>query len=63
MTERSRSESGGPCVDGDDTVRYFYGTRVLSDWSPGGRVAWTYPDGSLAADGTVISVDPRAAWR
>jgi uncharacterized protein YndB with AHSA1/START domain/DNA-binding transcriptional ArsR family regulator len=44
-------------IDGDDTVRYYYGTRVASDWSPGSKLVYTYPDGSVAADGDVIAVD------
>ncbi len=45
-------------VDGDTTVRYFYGTRVASTWEPGAEVVYTYPDGSRAAEGTVLSVEP-----
>lgn len=45
-------------VDGDRTVQYFYGTRVESTWEPGAPVRYTYPDGTVAADGEVISIDP-----
>ena len=45
-------------TDGDDTVRYYYGTRVDSSWEPGARLVYTYPDGSVAADGSVIRADP-----
>ncbi len=45
-------------TDGDETVRYFYGTRVASEWTPGSRIAYTYPDGSVAADGEVLECDP-----
>ena len=45
-------------IDGDQTVQYFYGTRVDSTWEPGAEIRYTYPDGSVAADGTVISADP-----
>ena len=44
-------------VDGDLTVNYFYGTRVESDWEPGSTISYTYPDGSVAADGEVIAID------
>jgi DNA-binding transcriptional ArsR family regulator/uncharacterized protein YndB with AHSA1/START domain len=40
------------------TERYYYGTRVESDWSKGGRVVYAYPDGSVAADGEVLDIDP-----
>jgi uncharacterized protein YndB with AHSA1/START domain/DNA-binding transcriptional ArsR family regulator len=45
-------------VDGDETSRYFYGTRVTSDWTPGAPISYTYPDGTVAADGQVIAFDP-----
>ena len=45
-------------TDGVETERYYYGTRVDSDWSKGGRVVYSYPDGSIAADGEVIDIDP-----
>ena len=45
-------------TDGVETERYYYGTRVNSDWSKGGRVVYEYPDGSVAADGEVLEIDP-----
>jgi DNA-binding transcriptional ArsR family regulator len=45
-------------TDGVETERYYYGTRVDSDWTPGGRVVYAYPDGSVAADGEVVDIDP-----
>ena len=45
-------------TDGDETVRYYYGTRVASDWGPGSALTYAYPDGSLAADGIVVEVEP-----
>jgi DNA-binding transcriptional ArsR family regulator len=45
-------------TDGLETERYYYGTRVDSDWSVGGRIVYTYADGSVAADGEVIEIDP-----
>ena len=44
-------------TDGDDTIRYFYGTRVVSDWAVGAPIRYDYPDGSLAADGEVLALD------
>jgi DNA-binding transcriptional ArsR family regulator/uncharacterized protein YndB with AHSA1/START domain len=44
-------------TDGDLTERYYYGTRVSSDWKPGSTVLYTYPDGSVAADGEVLFVE------
>jgi uncharacterized protein YndB with AHSA1/START domain len=45
-------------VDGDETVRYYFNTRVASDWTPGSPLTYAYPDGSVAADGSVIAIDP-----
>ena len=45
-------------TDGDETVQYYFGTRVVSDWAPGSHLRYDYPDGTVAADGDVIAVDP-----
>jgi uncharacterized protein YndB with AHSA1/START domain len=45
-------------TDGDDTVGYYFGTRVASTWAPGAPIAYTYPDGSIAADGEVLEIEP-----
>ncbi len=45
-------------VDGDDTVGYYFGSRVSSDWTPGASIEYTTPDGSVASGGEVIAVDP-----
>ena len=44
-------------TDGDDTVGYYYGTRVRSTWEVGAPIAYDYPDGSLAADGVVLEIE------
>jgi uncharacterized protein YndB with AHSA1/START domain/DNA-binding transcriptional ArsR family regulator len=45
-------------TDGDDTVRYYYGTRVASDWAVGSPIRYGYEDGSAAADGEVLAIEP-----
>jgi len=45
-------------TDGDETARYYYGTRVASTWNAGAPLVYTYPDGTTAADGTVLEIDP-----
>ncbi len=45
-------------TDGVETEQYYYGTRVNSDWSKGGRIVYEYPDGRVAADGEVLEIDP-----
>ena len=44
-------------TDGVETEQYYYGTRVGSDWSPGSRIVYEYPDGRVAADGEVLEID------
>jgi DNA-binding transcriptional ArsR family regulator len=45
-------------VDGEKTVQYFYGTRVESDWEVGSSMNYFYPDGTMASEGRVLSIDP-----
>jgi uncharacterized protein YndB with AHSA1/START domain len=45
-------------TEGDQTVQYFYGTRVESAWEVGSPVVYSYPDGTIAADGRVLAIDP-----
>ncbi|MGC2241452.1 MAG: SRPBCC domain-containing protein [Acidimicrobiia bacterium] len=44
-------------TNGDRTVEYFYNTRVDSTWEVDAPLSYTYPDGTVAADGRVIAVD------
>jgi uncharacterized protein YndB with AHSA1/START domain len=45
-------------IDGDDTAGYYFGTRVASSWEVGAPIAYAYPDGSIAADGVVLEIEP-----
>ena len=45
-------------TDGTETARYFYGTSIESDFTPGSRVVYTYPDGRLASEGEILEVEP-----
>ena len=45
-------------TEGDETVRYYFGTRVASDWTAGSPLVYTYSDGSTAADGKVLEIEP-----
>ncbi len=44
-------------TDGDQTVQYFYGTRVESDWEPGSPLRYTDEDDNVVADGKIIAAD------
>ncbi len=44
-------------TDGDQTVEYFYGTRVESDWAEGSTLRYTDRDGNVVADGKVLAID------
>ena len=45
-------------VDGRQTQQYYYGTKVESEWNEGSDLRYLYPDGTVAADGTVVAIDP-----
>jgi len=44
-------------INPEQTVKYFYGTAVDSDWEVGSAMTYSYPDGTLASEGHVISID------
>lgn len=49
-------------TDGEQTARYYYGTAfrpAAGDLRAGARYTYDYPDGSPAADGEILEVDPR----
>lgn len=41
----------------EKTVQYFYGTEVESDWEVGSAMNYRYPDGRVASEGHIISID------
>jgi len=41
----------------EQTVKYFYGTAVDSNWEVGSPMNYSYPDGTLASEGHIISID------
>lgn len=45
-------------INPDMTVQYFYGTAVESDWEVGSTMNYYYPDGTPAAEGHIISINP-----
>ena len=42
----------------DETARYFFGTKVESDWKPGSPIAHVGDDGEHALDGEIVEIDP-----
>lgn len=42
----------------EQTVQYFPYSAVRSDWQAGSACAYTGPDGSIGAEGTVVQADP-----
>ena len=40
------------------TRQYYYGTEARSDWHAGSRIDYLYPDGKVAAEGTILEADP-----
>jgi len=49
------AEAWDAIVNGDQTAQYYYGTRVESDWSEAGSIKYVSPDGSVVADGVVLT--------
>lgn len=47
-------------TDGDQTVQYFYETRVESTWEPESPIRYLDKDGSVVADGEIISYEHEA---
>ncbi len=47
-------------TDGDQTVKYFYKTRVESTWEPGSPIRYVGEDGSIVADGEIIAYEHEA---
>ena len=45
-------------TDGDQTVQYFYGTRVKSDWQVGSSMNYYDGSGALVSESEIISIDP-----
>jgi uncharacterized protein YndB with AHSA1/START domain/DNA-binding transcriptional ArsR family regulator len=47
-------------IDGTQTARYYYGTAFQPDngLTAGSGYRYLYPDGSVAADGEILAVDP-----
>ena len=45
-------------TDPDQTVQYFYGTRVRSDWQVGSSMNYYDANGGLVSEGQIISIDP-----
>lgn len=44
-------------TDGDQTVQYYYGTRVESTWEADTPVRYLSSDGGVVADGIVLAID------
>ncbi len=42
----------------DMTAQYYYGTRVDSSWEVGAPMTYSYPDGTLVSEGSIIAIDP-----
>ena len=58
-------------TDGELTRRYYYGTRIESDFQPGSRYAYVQPNGEAMLDGEILEIAPphrmvmtfRPLWR
>ena len=58
-------------TDPEQTRRYYYGTRIESEFQPGSRYAYIQPNGEAMLDGEILEIDPphrlvmtfRPLWR
>ena len=46
-------------TDPEQTVQWFFGTRVRSTWEPGSPIEYVDDDGDLQLTGEVVEVVPR----
>jgi DNA-binding transcriptional ArsR family regulator/uncharacterized protein YndB with AHSA1/START domain len=44
-------------TDGDQTVHYYYGTRLEAEWTPGSSLRYLADDGTVVADGEVLAAE------
>lgn len=44
-------------VEGDQTVRYYFGTRVESTWAAGASIRYLGQDGQVVADGEIVAAE------
>lgn len=51
----------------ENTRRYFFSSEVESDWAVGSAITYRLPDGSVAANGEIVEIDPPTklvtSWR
>lgn len=45
-------------TDPDLTEQYYFGTRVESDWSPGGEIRYRNSEGGVDVAGEIVEYDP-----
>ena len=54
-------------TDGELTQKYYFNTRVDSDWQPGSVFHFYNPDGSVSSEGTVLEAEPqrhlKTSWK
>jgi uncharacterized protein YndB with AHSA1/START domain len=48
-------------TDGELARRYYYGTRIESDFRPGSRYAYVQPNGEAMLDGEILEIVPPLA--
>lgn len=46
-------------VDGSMTAQYFFGSAFRSTLEPGAPYSYTFPDGTVSVDGTIVEVVPQ----
>jgi uncharacterized protein YndB with AHSA1/START domain/DNA-binding transcriptional ArsR family regulator len=44
-------------TDPKDTANYYFSSAVASDWKPGAKIIYTWPDGKAMVSGEVLEID------
>ncbi|MEL6366216.1 MAG: metalloregulator ArsR/SmtB family transcription factor [Pseudomonadota bacterium] len=47
-------------TDPSQTERYYFGTKVASNWRKGAALQYLKPDGGIMLDGEILEIDPPA---
>jgi uncharacterized protein YndB with AHSA1/START domain len=47
-------------VDGEQTQKYFFGSRVESDWKAGSAISYIDPSGGPTSSGTILELETKS---
>jgi uncharacterized protein YndB with AHSA1/START domain len=50
-------------TDGEFTQRYYFNTRVESDWQPGSLCRYYDPKGNVSLEGEILEIEPQRSLK